>query len=501
MQSRMSAEHEPRVVTIHVRRRRASLLGLLVVLGMVLALVGSARSPRASVVLAADAPHPASTPAHLTVPADGTSAPVGGGPAVVGPSAARTFAGTTSALQEIAAGADLFRFPSLDLATQAASAYSSSPSRAGLSWPLHAPVASGFGPRIHPVLGREMFHTGLDLMAACGTPIRAAADGQVVYAAISASWGRRVILRHSTSLETGYAHMSRFLVRQGDVVKRGQILGLVGTTGWSTGCHLHFDVIVRGNYVDPAPYLGLPGSSSAQVPYHAAPHVESSAPGRASHTVEDGDVPVTSVTRPSSSKPSAPRTTTKPSTTPATSKPPTSQTTTAPSTTTSKPPTTTTGETNTGGTTTSTPPTTTTQPPKTTGETTTTGTQTTTGSESQGPTTSSTTEAPSTTSSTTTQAPSSTTKGTDTKEPATSSSTPDQSSTSEQTKTGSGTPARSSDTSTQPTDDSVSTSPASKSPTSDTAGSSSSSTSAEAPTRTTESTASREPTTAASTEG
>ncbi|EWT04319.1 peptidase M23, partial [Intrasporangium chromatireducens Q5-1] len=213
---------------------------------------------------------------------------------------AGTGATVAEALRQLATGEDMFLFPSLALAaSEPASTLSSAAGRAGLSWPLHGPEASGFGPRIHPVLGRPMFHTGIDLMAACGTPIHAAADGQVVYAAVTPSWGRRVIIRHSTSLETGYAHMSRFLVAQGDLVKRGQVIGLVGTTGWSTGCHLHFDVIVDGNYVDPAPYLGLPGTSPDQVPYTAAPHVESGTPGSSPRTVEDGDVPVTAAVRPS----------------------------------------------------------------------------------------------------------------------------------------------------------------------------------------------------------
>ena len=304
MQDTASPKHEPHVVTFRVRRRLASLLGLVVLLGMLPFLGGSGSAPRARVVLAAGLPSAAPSAVQGTAPGVVGSGGAGGGPAAL--QAAGTGATVAEALRQLATGEDMFLFPSLALAgSEPASTLSSAAGRAGLSWPLHGPEASGFGPRIHPVLGRPMFHTGIDLMAACGTPIHAAADGQVVYAAVTPSWGRRVIIRHSTSLETGYAHMSRFLVAQGDLVKRGQVIGLVGTTGWSTGCHLHFDVIVDGNYVDPAPYLGLPGTSPDQVPYTAAPHVESGTPGSSPRTVEDGDVPVTAAVRPSPG-PSAP---------------------------------------------------------------------------------------------------------------------------------------------------------------------------------------------------
>lgn len=294
MHGTTSHDREPHVVTIRVRRRSAPLIGLVIVMALLPFLGGSGSAPAARVLLAAGAPAAAPGPAQGTAPDDAGSSAAGGGPAAPGIQAADTTAAVAGALEQIAAGADVFLFPSLALAAgQPVSAQPATAGHSGLGWPLHGPEASGFGPRIHPVLGRPMFHTGIDLMAACGTPIHAAADGEVVYAAITPSWGRRVIIRHSTSLETGYAHMSRFLVQQGDVVKRGQVIGLVGTTGWSTGCHLHFDVILDGNYVDPAPYLGLPSTSTEEVPYHAAPHLESGAPGTPLRVVEDGDVPVT----------------------------------------------------------------------------------------------------------------------------------------------------------------------------------------------------------------
>ena len=95
------------------------------------------------------------------------------------------------------------------------------------------------------------FHTGLDFAAPSGTPIHAAADGTVVYARVSASWGGRTIIQHSPTLKTAYGHQSTFLVTEGQVVKQGQVIGLSGTTGWSTGCHLHFTVNQNGVPVDP----------------------------------------------------------------------------------------------------------------------------------------------------------------------------------------------------------------------------------------------------------
>ncbi len=297
-------------------------MGAVTVIAMLPFLAGSAPTPPTPTVLTAGAPQAVAAPAGTTAD-DGPLAEraVGGGPAA-GLEAADASAAVAGAISALAAGADQILFPGLQLgAADAVSTLSMPAGRFGLSWPLHGPEASGFGPRIHPVLGRPMFHTGIDLMATCGTPIRAAADGEVAYAAITPSWGRRVILRHSSSLETGYAHMSLFLVKQGDVVKRGQVIGLVGTTGWSTGCHLHFDVIVNGNYTDPAPYLGLPGTSAAEVPYHAAPYVSAARPGTPARTVEDGDVPVSAAVpaRPTSSP--APKPTTSSPTTSATTRP------------------------------------------------------------------------------------------------------------------------------------------------------------------------------------
>ncbi len=200
-----------------------------------------------------------------------------------------------------------FMFPAIQLtplaaraiAVQVLSPYAAAGPVAGGPTFIH-PVPGGesspFGPRVHPVLGRPMFHTGIDLAATCGTPIRAAAAGTVIYAQVSNSWGLRTIIEHTPTLKTAYGHQSRFLVKEGDVVTQGQVIGLVGTTGWSTGCHLHFDVILNDRYVDPAPYLGFPPSDAKSVPYSVVPHVVFDQGGRVVHTVEDGDVPLPDAT-------------------------------------------------------------------------------------------------------------------------------------------------------------------------------------------------------------
>jgi murein DD-endopeptidase MepM/ murein hydrolase activator NlpD len=119
-----------------------------------------------------------------------------------------------------------------------------------------APVTSGFGPRRHPIFGDERMHTGVDFGAAAGTPIRAADDGVVVWAGARGGYGLTVIVDHGDSLATLYAHQREVAVSEGQRVRRGEVLGYVGATGYATGPHLHFEVRLRGQPVDPMPYLG-----------------------------------------------------------------------------------------------------------------------------------------------------------------------------------------------------------------------------------------------------
>ncbi|HWH72628.1 MAG TPA: M23 family metallopeptidase [Candidatus Sulfotelmatobacter sp.] len=117
------------------------------------------------------------------------------------------------------------------------------------SWPVFAPISSPFGPRD----GRN--HNGVDLAAHMGDPIKAARDGEVILAGTVSGYGETVILRHEDGTRTLYAHASRLLVRTGERVRQGEVIAEVGSTGHSTGPHLHFEIIVNNKPLDPLLYL------------------------------------------------------------------------------------------------------------------------------------------------------------------------------------------------------------------------------------------------------
>jgi murein DD-endopeptidase MepM/ murein hydrolase activator NlpD len=123
------------------------------------------------------------------------------------------------------------------------------PSAAGLVWPVHGTLTSGFGPR----WGR--MHEGIDIAGGSGTPIAAAATGTVISAGWSGGYGQLVVLDHGNGLSTAYAHLSSIAVRAGQTVPQGSVVGGMGTTGNSTGVHLHFEVRVNGSAVNPLGYL------------------------------------------------------------------------------------------------------------------------------------------------------------------------------------------------------------------------------------------------------
>lgn len=118
-----------------------------------------------------------------------------------------------------------------------------------------AALTSDFGMRTHPVLGGRRAHKGIDLAAPTGTPIYATADGLVARADRFSSYGLYVEIEHGADLETRYAHMSRIAVAAGERVRKGDIIGYVGSTGRSTGPHLHYEVRVAGEAVNPIPYM------------------------------------------------------------------------------------------------------------------------------------------------------------------------------------------------------------------------------------------------------
>ncbi|HWP19547.1 MAG TPA: M23 family metallopeptidase [Burkholderiaceae bacterium] len=127
--------------------------------------------------------------------------------------------------------------------------------------PVQAATSSGFGFRIDPFSGRSALHTGLDFPASVGTPIQAAAGGVVVAAHYHPEYGHMVDIDHGNNLVTRYAHASKLHVRPGDLVKRGQVIAEVGSTGRSTGPHLHFEVLVSGVPQDPAKFLARGGEA------------------------------------------------------------------------------------------------------------------------------------------------------------------------------------------------------------------------------------------------
>lgn len=132
------------------------------------------------------------------------------------------------------------------------------PSGGKLAWPLpsRGEITSSFGMRVHPTFKTRMMHTGIDIRMPSGTPVYAAGPGEVLYAGWLRGYGQIVIIDHGRDLSSVYAHLSRLAVGEGDRVKKGQNIGAVGTTGTTTGAHLHFEVRVNGDAKDPMKYLG-----------------------------------------------------------------------------------------------------------------------------------------------------------------------------------------------------------------------------------------------------
>ena len=121
--------------------------------------------------------------------------------------------------------------------------------------PNYRGVTSPFGGRINPISGKSEFHTGVDLNAVMNADIVAAEKGKVIYASWMNGYGNTVIIDHGNGISTLYAHNTSLIVSVGQEVERGQVISLAGTTGYSTGPHLHFEVRVNGQYVDPLNYI------------------------------------------------------------------------------------------------------------------------------------------------------------------------------------------------------------------------------------------------------
>ena len=128
-----------------------------------------------------------------------------------------------------------------------------------INYPLTPPVSgkitSGFGYRLHPVTGERDFHTGIDIAADEGTPIAAALPGTVVEVGYDGIYGNYIRLSHGTNIETRYCHCSEILAEEGSKLREGERIALVGSTGMTTGAHLHFEVLADGLLADPAGVL------------------------------------------------------------------------------------------------------------------------------------------------------------------------------------------------------------------------------------------------------
>lgn len=124
-----------------------------------------------------------------------------------------------------------------------------------VAWPVHGTITSPFGWRQNPFGGGPEFHQGLDIAASTGTTVTAAASGTVISAGWYGGYGNYILIDHGGGMSTGYGHLSQIFVASGQTVQKGQAIGAVGSTGASTGPHLHFEVRMHGKPVDPAAYL------------------------------------------------------------------------------------------------------------------------------------------------------------------------------------------------------------------------------------------------------
>jgi murein DD-endopeptidase MepM/ murein hydrolase activator NlpD len=122
-------------------------------------------------------------------------------------------------------------------------------------WPVEGRVIGAFGRRSDPFSGEQAFHTGVDISGAVGTPVRATADGVVSEAQFVSGYGRLIVVDHGGGVQTYYAHLSRFDVIAGQEVRRGQIIGAIGASGRATAPHLHYEVRLGGNPVNPYNFL------------------------------------------------------------------------------------------------------------------------------------------------------------------------------------------------------------------------------------------------------
>ena len=170
---------------------------------------------------------------------------------------ARRAAAEAAARQQAASGSSR---PSGSSGSSGSSGGSSSVSRYGFSWPCTArAITCPFGPRTHPITHVYSNHSGMDIGASYGSPIYACASGTVTTTTYGTAYGYHVVINHGNGFSTLYAHMIRYTVQPGQYVTRGEIIGYVGSTGWSTAPHLHLTMYYNGSLVNPLNYLPAGG--------------------------------------------------------------------------------------------------------------------------------------------------------------------------------------------------------------------------------------------------
>ncbi len=143
----------------------------------------------------------------------------------------------------------------LSLSAEAGTEAWMSGSAAPSLWPVVGPVTSSFGERSDPFNGEGAFHAGVDIASGYGDPVRATADGMIAVAGPATGYGREIVVDHGYGVSTLYGHLSGFAVTPGEQVRRGQVIGYVGSSGRSTGPHLHYEVRIRSTPVNPHKYL------------------------------------------------------------------------------------------------------------------------------------------------------------------------------------------------------------------------------------------------------
>ena len=118
-----------------------------------------------------------------------------------------------------------------------------------------AQIGAGYGPRVHPLFNERRPHDGIDLIAALGTPVLAAAAGTVQTVSPKIGYGNIVVIEHGAGYQTRYANLDSIAVEPGQVVRPGQPIGTVGSTGWATYDHLHFEILLQGDAMSPHPFV------------------------------------------------------------------------------------------------------------------------------------------------------------------------------------------------------------------------------------------------------